>query len=125
MSAHDHTVSLACDVADVRVARADARGWLEAAGLNSDDAVLVVSELLTNAIVHAGSAPTLTMRISHDHIRVEVSDESAAAPRISARVDADGGFGLRVVDVASRAWGWLPTPSGKIVWSEIIARQRS
>ena len=125
MSAHDHTVRLACDVADVHLARADARGWIEAAGFDSDDAVLIVSELLTNAIVHAGSAPTLTMRVSHDHICVEVSDDSAAAPRISARADRDGGFGLRAVDAASRAWGWLPTASGKTVWSEIIAQQRS
>ena len=125
MSAHNHTVRLACDVNDLHLARANARGWIESAGFVSDDAVLVASELLTNAIVHATSAPTLTVHIGHDHIRVEVSDQSSVPPRISGRADGDGGFGLRVVDVTSRAWGWIPNASGKTVWSELAARQRS
>ena len=124
MSDHNHTVRLACDIGDLHLARANTRGWIDSAGFDSDDAVLVASELLTNAIVHAGSAPTLTVRIGHDHIRLEVSDQSSVPPRISGRADGGGGFGLRVVDVASRAWGWIPNASGKTVWSEVAARRR-
>jgi anti-sigma regulatory factor (Ser/Thr protein kinase) len=82
-----------------------------------DDAVLIVSELVTNAVVHARSDPRLSARLAHDCLRLEVHDTSADAPIIAVGTSA-GGYGMQLVADLAHAWGWAPTPSGKVVWTE-------
>ena len=83
------------------------------------DLRLVVSELVTNAVVHAGGG-TLRVTQTTDAVLVEVDDHSSARacakPADPARV---GGQGLRIVTAVSRRWGSRATSQGKTVWAEL------
>jgi GAF domain-containing protein/anti-sigma regulatory factor (Ser/Thr protein kinase) len=83
------------------------------------DAELVVSELVTNAILH-GSAP-VTVRVAvGTSVRIEVGDGSRTAPvRARARTDAMTGRGLALVAALARDWGVESRPGGKVVWCEL------
>ena len=83
-----------------------------------DDAELLVSELVTNAVLHG--LPPITLRIDCDTVEliVEVSDE-AAGPALIPRPavpDGESGRGLALVDILSDAWGVEPLDQGKVVW---------
>jgi len=82
------------------------------------DAALLLSELATNAIVHARSPLAVIVRYDGAFLRVEVGDGSQAQPtlRLPSRPDAIGGRGLVLVDRMASAWGILPTARGKRVW---------
>jgi anti-sigma regulatory factor (Ser/Thr protein kinase) len=92
-------------------------------GLADNDSVIVllVSELVTNALRH-GSAPLgLVARNRGDAIRVEVYD---AAPGLTPKVhhggpDITGGRGLWLVDVLASRWGWSGSAREKCVWFEV------
>jgi anti-sigma regulatory factor (Ser/Thr protein kinase) len=111
------------DFAMVRVARRAVGRWLQERGCRTaDDAMLVLSELVTNAMVHAGAGCTIEMQHSDDRLRLEVQDRSPKAPVIGVGSPGDfGGRGLRVVDAVTEAWGWEPTVDGKRVWAIIHA----
>jgi anti-sigma regulatory factor (Ser/Thr protein kinase) len=83
------------------------------------DAQLVVSELTTNAIVHTRSAPTVVASFDEGRLRIEVHDHDQALPRICDH-DASDGWGLRLVAAVTDGWGWIPTRSGKHVWTEML-----
>lgn len=83
---------------------------------------VIVSELVTNAVVHARSAPELTVTVESGRVRVEVFD-TAAAPPVPRQTDDGrhhGGFGLRLVGAFAHRWGWEPSGSGKRVWAEAL-----
>lgn len=85
-------------------------------------AVLVVSELVTNAVLHArtgASAMALRLEISGDRLRIEVHDGNPGGPepRTPAGLD-ESGFGLMLVDAMTDKWGVLQTATGKAVWAE-------
>jgi anti-sigma regulatory factor (Ser/Thr protein kinase) len=86
----------------------------------ASDAQLVVSELTTNAVVHANAAPTVIASFDDGRLRIEVHDHDPTPPQLSARPDAEGGWGLLLVAAAADGWGWIATPSGKQVWAEIL-----
>lgn len=93
------------------------------AQLPVDDVLLVVSELVTNAITHAASAPTVEVGCGGEppRVRVAVSDNSPALParRTPSEVLA-GGRGLTIVDSVADRWGVsLHRGDGKTVWAEI------
>lgn len=105
-----------------RVARDVVAKWLDDRGcteLRRQDVLVVLSELVTNAVRHAGSASMLAVSCSDGRLRVEVSDTSAAGPIMRDSDGAAGGFGLRLVTEFSDAWGWTPTEAGKMVWAEM------
>jgi anti-sigma regulatory factor (Ser/Thr protein kinase) len=83
---------------------------------------LVVSELVTNAVVHARSAPEVTATATDGDVHVDVYDGDRSPPvvREPAEGGTSGGFGLRIVDALSDRWGWEPTTAGKRVWAETI-----
>jgi anti-sigma regulatory factor (Ser/Thr protein kinase) len=81
-------------------------------------AVLVVSELATNAIVHGGGVLYLEIFRSNGRLRVEVADASPKLPG-RVKVNVTSGRGLRMVDVLADAWGSEPRPWGKVVWAEL------
>ncbi|MEV7924039.1 ATP-binding protein [Kitasatospora sp. NPDC088264] len=90
----------------------------------AEDVLLMVSELVTNACLHAPGGPReLRLGWDGERLRVEVSDASPAAPRLRPFADPGrpGGHGLRVVDRLARDWGCLPEGEGKLVWLEVAS----
>ena len=88
-----------------------------------EDLLLVVSELVTNAVVHGAEPIRVTMVRARQRVRVEVTDGAAAAsPHGNPRppTDAETGRGLSVVTRLAVAWGWRASPGrGKTVWAEL------
>jgi CheY-like chemotaxis protein/anti-sigma regulatory factor (Ser/Thr protein kinase) len=86
-----------------------------------DEAVLVISELVGNAITHARSACHISVVRNGEAVRVEVSDHGVGTPQPRQLDDfAEGGRGLMMVGVVSNAWGFESIPDGKRVWAEIV-----
>ena len=86
-----------------------------------DDAVLVATELATNAILHAGTEFAVTLSRGHDcTIRVAVHDTSAVRPRPrwAGTLDSSG-RGLRLIEAIAIRWGADLHPGGKVVWAEL------
>jgi histidine kinase-like protein len=84
-----------------------------------DDVTLVVSELATNAVVHASSAFSVTLANRRGSLLLTVRDDSPARPMIGRRsVFALDGRGLKLVEAHSAAWGSSPAvDGGKTVWA--------
>lgn len=113
----NHVEATAQDPQEISVARnliiEKLRSWRCA---RLDDIALVLSELITNAVTHAGGALLICATRSRDghHVRLEVHD---GVPDLPAGGDAGpGGYGLHIVDVLADRWGTTPTASGKLVW---------
>ena len=83
-----------------------------------DVAVLLTSELVTNAITHeAGLAITLAITCSCGQLRVDVHDSSYSWPVVlEAPADAEAGRGLMLVATLADEWGFYRTPAGKAVY---------
>jgi anti-sigma regulatory factor (Ser/Thr protein kinase) len=71
----------------------------------SADAALMVSELVTNALVHGVGTITLRIDLEVDVLRVEVADEGEVALDPSPTPGAHGGLGLRIVERLADDWG--------------------
>ncbi|MFE3581118.1 SpoIIE family protein phosphatase [Streptomyces vinaceus] len=86
-----------------------------------DIALLVVSELVTNAIAHTQGEVRLDLTLSSDRLRISVNDASPRSPVKPAAVDwsATGGRGLLIVEATTASWGSVPLSSGKQVWAEV------
>ncbi|MEV6804335.1 ATP-binding protein [Streptomyces sp. NPDC017248] len=102
-------------------------GWLPAEGGDqraaAEDVLLVVSELVTNACLHAEGPDELRLACDNKVIRIEVSDRGAGqpAPRNPHRAGRPGGHGMFIVQRLCLDWGVLRvtgTP-GKTVWAEL------
>ncbi len=82
-----------------------------------DGAELLVSELVTNAVLHAQTMLTLTIELTPPSLTVTVEDCSPDHPQPrDAHATAASGRGLSLVDTLARSWGWNTTPTGKRVW---------
>jgi anti-sigma regulatory factor (Ser/Thr protein kinase) len=87
-----------------------------------DDAMLVVSELATNAVIHCHSSFSVQLLRRGSQVRVEVIDESGRAPApTTAGQFATSGRGLSLVEAVSQDWGFERIASGKSVWAELDA----
>ena len=85
-----------------------------------DTVVLLVSEVVGNAVVHAGTEVQVSVRLFPRAIRIEVSDASVASARPrDPDPDAESGRGLHLVQRLSSAWGEERTAAGKTVWFEV------
>ncbi|MGW6894343.1 SpoIIE family protein phosphatase [Streptomyces chartreusis] len=87
----------------------------------ADAVLLVVSELVTNALVHTQGSVRLDLVLRGNRVRISVSDSSPRAPAKPVIVDweSTGGRGLLLVEAVSDASGTVPVAGGKQVWSEI------
>jgi anti-sigma regulatory factor (Ser/Thr protein kinase) len=102
-------------------ARRFARDFVARAGADQrclEITELLVSELVTNAVVHARSAVRLGIRAEDGAVHVEVADEGPGEP-VLRQADTTGGYGLWLVDTL--AWSWGTTRQygargGKTVW---------
>ncbi|MFG2194533.1 ATP-binding protein [Streptomyces sp. NPDC048639] len=141
------------DPAEVARARRWARSRLAVSGIAPDEPlaetlVLLISELVTNAVVHTGCPAVLRMQLPdcaangsgvgpagpdvpgarteqgpgpvRETVRVEVADRSACAPKPRhAEGDDTNGRGLELVTGLADRWGWCPEAGGKSIWCEI------
>lgn len=89
-----------------------------------DDAVLVVSEMVANAVTHAGTDCELRISVNPIALRVEVVDRGAGTPDPLPRSNTrSSGRGLHLIDAVTAAWGVEPEPDGgKTVWAELRRR---
>lgn len=119
------------DPAEVGRARRWARSRLLRSGIRADEPLaetllLLISELVTNAVVHTGCPVVLRMLVPQPAredagtVRVEVADTSARPPaRRQARGADTGGRGLELVDGLADRWGWQREDGGKHIWCEV------
>jgi anti-sigma regulatory factor (Ser/Thr protein kinase) len=122
---HDHP-----DAADVLVLRRDtsaigaARRWVSsmlAAGTvaphRCEDALLVVSELVTNALRHGDGQIEARLSVDRAGVSLFVSDDGRELPAVRrGDASASGGLGLQIVDRLASRWGVTPRADGKTVW---------
>lgn len=120
---------LPATAASVRAARERVRAALEARGVSHrvrEDVALAASEMVTNAVLHTGSAKIVCgLRFSEGRVCLQVSDEGAGgtAPQMrQAGDDEEDGRGLFLVEVISEQWGVLPavSGSGRTVWASFL-----
>ncbi|WP_309117085.1 ATP-binding protein [Saccharothrix sp.] len=87
-----------------------------------EDALLVVTELVENAVDHARSAPHLRLELRDRALAIAVRDDAAAPPVRRAPGPRPGGRGVALVAKVSRVWGHTPWPAGgKVVWAVLDA----
>jgi anti-sigma regulatory factor (Ser/Thr protein kinase) len=97
------------------------RAWKQPAV--SDVAQLIVTELVGNAVRHAGTPIELTVALRRRYMHVAVRDQSPRLPRLGGgSPDADGGRGLIVVEALAASWGTTRTDDGKVVWATLPLR---
>ena len=84
-------------------------------------AALLVSELVTNAVLHGRTSATVQVHRPADTLRVSVRDENPALPHVGEHPspDAEGGRGLAIVSMLAPRWGVEEVDGGKSVWFEL------
>jgi anti-sigma regulatory factor (Ser/Thr protein kinase) len=113
---------LPAEPASASAARRFLRSTLEAWGCEdlNEVASLLVSEVVTNAVLHARSPIELVIGHANDVLRVEVLDRDGRLPvRKNYAIDAGTGRGMLLVDSMADRWGAERRPQGKIVWFEL------
>jgi serine phosphatase RsbU (regulator of sigma subunit)/anti-sigma regulatory factor (Ser/Thr protein kinase) len=118
---HAHR-TFAPDERSVSEARRFVRGMLESWGVSdmAETVVLLVSELVTNAVVHAGTPARLQVSVDGESVRVEVEDQhpSRGLPMVAEVPpdDYERGRGLLITATLASAWGVEYTSTSKRVW---------
>ena len=114
----------------VRRSRVGVTGALQGAGVPPQvvtDALLVLAELVGNAVRHAGTDLTVTVTLEEGVLRIEVFDYDTRTPALVGLDDeSTSGRGLHIVAGVARDWGWQTAESddgmsGKRVWAELAA----
>jgi anti-sigma regulatory factor (Ser/Thr protein kinase) len=116
--------SFPADSASVPAARRFVRDTLDELGVSAawDGAAMLVSELATNAVLHARTTFTVHVLRDHDTVRVSVQDLSLVLPRQRAYgTESTTGRGLRLVSSLALAWGVERHEGGKSVWFDVPA----
>jgi anti-sigma regulatory factor (Ser/Thr protein kinase) len=117
---HQWRVPLTAGPAAAGEARRQVRAaiWAWEVPVDPEVAVLLVCELVTNAIMHTASRTvTLAIVAAEGGLRVDVHDTSSCVPiALDAAADSETGRGLTLVATLSDEWGFYRTPSGKAVY---------
>ncbi|MFF4992544.1 ATP-binding protein [Streptosporangium saharense] len=119
-------VVLPGEVSSIPLARRHVRNLLVSVGhTDNDDALLLVTELVTNAVRHSrsgrpGEQVTVSVAIHDGTIHVDVTDAGSAdrQPRLRSGMSTDsgGGRGLWLLQEIASTWGWHEIPAGRVVW---------
>ena len=110
----------------VPAARRAIRRWLVDVGREplTEDAELAVSELVTNALVHAGTPVEMVAHADEGFVRIEVADGSVHLPRVREYAPTSGtGRGLKLIDRTVDRWGAHLRGLGKVVWFELSSEE--
>jgi two-component sensor histidine kinase len=90
----------------------------------TDRLLVIVNELVANAIDHAQTTCDITVRRSRSLVRVLVADDSPLPPRMPPHdVNAARGRGLQMVKALANRWGWTARHRGKTVWAAVDCGQ--
>jgi len=85
-------------------------------------ATLIASELVTNAVIHAGTEIHLSVALRGDYLHINVRDaDNRGRPTIQMPSAGPGGRGLGLVDIYASAWGTKSGADGKTVWATLRA----
>jgi anti-sigma regulatory factor (Ser/Thr protein kinase) len=114
-------IELPGDVASCSTARCFVQQTLaEAAEDLRASASLLISEVVTNAVLHANGPVTVEVQQKGNAYRISVSDGSSTPPiEKGYRTDDATGRGLRLLECLAAAWGWKRTGTGKVVWFDL------
>lgn len=83
-------------------------------------AVLLVSELVSNAVLHGGGEIEVVVRVLSERLAVEVHDQGGGRPiRRRCSTMSETGRGLLLVEKLARDWGTVVADNGKFVWFEL------
>jgi PAS domain S-box-containing protein len=119
-------LSVTGELADVKHVRHQVREALRTWGAPEslvDDVVLLVSELVTNAVLYGEPPVELRVRLGRDHLVLEVEDHASYLPRrMRPTTDDEHGRGLQLTALLATRWGTRPTRDGKVVWCVFSAR---
>jgi anti-sigma regulatory factor (Ser/Thr protein kinase) len=111
--------------ASVRAARSRVHGCLHTHGVDrlADDAALLTSELVTNAVVHARTFVQISIDWDADRLRVQAGDRSPELPHLRPPTGQTqpGGLGLTLIAAIAQRWGFESRGGGKVVWFELDA----
>lgn len=124
----DVTLELNRGIPDVPWARHELLALLEHHDRTPDpDCVgLVVTELLTNALVHGGEPVAVHATTSGDVLRIEVHDSSHGTPHARTPGPEDpSGRGLMLVEGLADRWGVERSAQGKVVWAELATQPQA
>lgn len=104
-------------------ARGMVRDLLTKSGVTAvlDDALLVVSELATNAVRYGSSPISLHLALDDEHLLIAVQDghpSDLPYPKVLTQTEPDG-RGMHLVSAMASRWGWDRTVHSKVVWAEI------
>lgn len=91
-----------------------------------EDALILTSEVVTNAIRHGAGRVALLLALDAALVQVDVHDDGPGGPPIEANRPPDevpGGRGLIIVEAIATDWGVVPDPEGqgKTVWFELLS----
>jgi anti-anti-sigma regulatory factor len=89
----------------------------------ADAAALIATELVANAVQHAGTAMTFVVTHRPSYLHLACRDRSPAEPHRGPTDDLDGGRGLLLIEAIAESWGFSPTLDGKVVWATVRSRR--
>lgn len=86
-----------------------------------DDALLVASELVTNAVRAGSSSVSVLVRLHRSELEIAVADDAPGEPEVQhAEPSESHGRGLFIVQLLAAQWGIDRTPAGKCVWAALL-----
>lgn len=88
---------------------------------NIESAILVASELVSNALLHGGGVGRVVVECDSTTIRITVHDDAPELPQPRRVPPPVGGRGLHIVQRLAQDWGAVPCPDGKDVWAQLPA----
>ncbi|MEU9400918.1 SpoIIE family protein phosphatase [Streptomyces sp. NPDC048242] len=109
-----------------RFTRRVLRGW-DVPEDTLDAALLIVSELVTNALVHTEGQVRLDLGLVGHRLRLAVADASPRGPLKPTNIgwEATGGRGVLLVEAVSSTWGTVPVSGGKQVWADLVTGENT
>ncbi|GII60626.1 hypothetical protein Skr01_07110 [Sphaerisporangium krabiense] len=122
-------IEMAGEPKSARMAREFARDKLGDGHPAVDAVVLLVSEVVTNSVIHSnsrnGGKITLALADCHDFVHVDVVDAGGEeVPRVRDDESGEGGRGLHIVQALASGWGVRQDPGGRTVWFQVAYAHR-